>query len=248
LDNEYQHHIYVDTSITNIHLTKHNHMTNSVIKDPISKSYNTELPYLTREPLTASANKKAIILLHGVGSNEKDLFSLASQLPNEFYIISPRGPFILSVGRYAWYNVNFSTGKPVYNAEQEATSREIIRIFIQQIIDKYKLNEIYLGGFSQGAIMSYSIGLTNPSVVQGIIALSGRVLEEIKPLVKKDVDFQKLKVFVAHGEQDNTLSIHYAKQAKEYLENLGVQLSYYEYPIGHQISKELLHNLNDWLR
>ena len=114
--------------------------------------------------------------------------------------------------------------------------------------EKYNLDEVYLGGFSQGAIMSYSIGLLYPNEVAGVVAFSGRLLEEIKPLVKKDAYLQKLNVFVAHGVQDNTLPIHYARQAKDYIESLGIAVSYHEYPIGHQISSDVLQDLNDWFR
>jgi phospholipase/carboxylesterase len=223
-------------------------MTNTIIKETgNATSDSMVLQYLIRKPQIKPEKKKAIILLHGVGSNEQDLFSLSNQLPQDYYIISPRGPFTLGAGRYAWYNVDFTTGMPVYNATQEAFSREVIRTFIKQMKDKYSLDELYLGGFSQGAIMSYSIALAHSNEVQGVIALSGRILEEIKPLVEKEHYLQRLKVFVAHGLQDNTLPIHYARQAKDYLESLSVQLTYKEYPIGHQISNEVLQDLNSWL-
>jgi phospholipase/carboxylesterase len=224
-------------------------MTNTIINEPGNTTpEELVLQYLVREPQVTSVKNKAIILLHGVGSNEQDLFSLAGQLPLDFYIISPRGQFILGEGRYAWYNVDFSMGKPVYNSGQELSSREVITTFVEQVKEKYNLAEVYLGGFSQGAIMSLSIGLTHPKDIQGIIAFSGRLLEEIKPLIKKNNFLQQLKVFVAHGVQDNTLPVYYARQAKDYIESLGIPLSYHEYAIGHQISNNVLHDLNHWIR
>lgn len=223
-------------------------MANTIIKETNSTTADsTVLYYLVREPKVNSAKKKAIILLHGVGSNEQDLFSLASQLPDDFLVISPRGPFTLGAGRYAWYNVDFSTGKPIFDAAQELSSREIIGKFVAQVKQKYQVNEIYLGGFSQGAIMSYSIGLLDPKEVQGIISLSGRLLVEVRPLITKNGDLQKLKVFVAHGKQDNTLPIHYAREAKTYLEKLEVQLTYKEYELGHQINSTVIQDMNAWL-
>lgn len=217
-------------------------ISNTVITD------NPVLHYLIREPKTAAAKKKAIILLHGVGSNEQDLFGLADHLPADYYIISARGPYTLGPGRYAWYNVDFSTGKPVFDAKQEASSRAAIVKFIAQVKQQYHFDEIYLGGFSQGAIMSYTIGLTLPGEVKGIIAMGGRVLEEIKPTVKKSDALSHLKVFVAHGVQDGTLPIHYAREAKTLLETLDVPLSYHEYNMGHQINQDVLKDLNVWLR
>lgn len=232
----------------NTQLTKENEMINTSIKETkISTSDSLVLQYLIREPKLKSSKKKAIILLHGVGSNEQDLFSLANQLPEDFLIISPRGQFPLGPGRYAWYEVDFSTGKPVFNAQQEQSSREVIKKFVKQVKQKYHLDEVYLGGFSQGAIMSYSIGLTSPKEVRGIIVLSGRLLDEVKTLTGKSADLQQLKVFVVHGVQDSTLPIHYARAAKEHLQTLGVQLSYHEFNVGHQITQETLKELVKWL-
>ena len=223
-------------------------MSQATINDTSSSITNgLALQYLVREPKVKAARHKAIILLHGVGSNKQDLFSLAPQLPDDYWIIAPRGQFTLGAGRYAWYQVDFSTGKPVINAAQEASSREVIRVFVKEIKQRYGIEEVYLGGFSQGAIMSYSIGLTHPKEVKGIIALSGRILDEIKPLVKENADLQQLQVFIAHGVADNTLPIHYARAAKAYLGSLGVQLSYHEYEIGHQVNSAVVKDLQSWL-
>lgn len=224
-------------------------MTQSIINES-AEALQTDLAlsYLIKTPEQGSDNARAIILLHGVGSNEQDLFGLASQLPKDVYVIAPRGPLVVGANRYAWYNVDFSSGHPTINAEQETASRELIRNFIQEVKEKYSIDELYLGGFSQGAIMSHSIGLIHPDEVKGIISFSGRVLQEIRPLVQNDKHLHHLKVFLSHGVQDNTLPIHFAREAKEYLETLGVQLSYHEYPIGHQLSSEVLRDLNAWMK
>ena len=222
-------------------------MTSHTMKEDKATTDKPVLHYLIKEPKVKASKNKAIILLHGVGSNEQDLFGLAELLPEDCYIISARGQFTLAEGRYAWYNVDFSSGKPVYNAQQELSSRKVIGEFIDQVKSKYNLEEVYVGGFSQGAIMGYTVGLLNPKDVQGVIALSGRLLEEIKPVVTKNEDLQKLKIFIAHGIQDNTLPIGYARTAKSYLEGLQVQVSYHEYEMGHQISPAVITDLNSWL-
>jgi phospholipase/carboxylesterase len=223
-------------------------MTNTIIKETKNCiSDSLVLQYLVREPKVKSETKKAIILLHGVGSNEQDLFSVANQLPEDFIIISPRGQFTLDAGRYAWYQVDFSTGKPVFNAQQELSSRDVVKKFIGQVKQKYNLDEVYLGGFSQGAIMSYSIGLTYPTEVKGIISLSGRLLDEVRPLINKSDDMLQLRVFIAHGIQDNTLQIQYARDAKSFIEGLEVPLTYHEYQMGHQINGDVLNDLKSWL-
>jgi phospholipase/carboxylesterase len=207
-----------------------NALTGSTImaQTSVNENYTTEklaLHYLVRQPTVKTSTKKAIILLHGVGSNEEDLFSLADQLPGDYYIVAARGQYTLGAGRYAWYNVDFSTGKPIINARQELSSRELLKEFIGQLRQKYNLNEVYIGGFSQGAIMSYSVALTSPEQVRGVIALSGRVLESIQASVTKNEKLSHLKIFVAHGTQDGTLPVYYAQQAKGFLQTLNVSLA-----------------------
>lgn len=163
-------------------------------------------------------------------------------------VIAARGQFTLGTGRYAWYNVDFSTGKPVIDVEQELSSRAVIKQFIMQIKQKYTIDEVYLGGFSQGAIMSYSVGLTNPGLVKGIIALSGRMLEQIQTSVMSNPALSQLKVFISHGAQDGTLPVLYAQQAKTFLQTLHVSLEYHEYSIGHQVNAAVMKDLVTWLK
>lgn len=221
----------------------------SIMKPIKASDTTTILQYLVREPKIKSEHPPVLILLHGVGSNEADLFSIANQLPDKYLVISARAPISLGGNSFAWFQVDFSTGKPIFNIQQEENSRTTLIKFITQIKERYVVdsNEIYLCGFSQGGIMSYSIGLTRPDLIKGIAVMSGRLLEEIRNYIIKNHKMRQLKVFIAHGIQDNTLSIQYAREAKLYLENLGFQLSYHEYEMGHQINGAVLNDLNAWL-
>lgn len=219
-------------------------MNTDISKKPAD---NALLQYLIREPKAVAQKRKAIILLHGVGSNEQDLFGLADHLPDDFFIISARGQFESGSGRFAWYNVDFTSRKPVINPEQELSSRTVIRKFISKMKKNYRLEEIYLGGFSQGGIMSYSVGLGNPGEVHGVISFSGRILEDIQKSTTPGKEHKTLRVFLAHGIQDNTLPIHYARQAKSWLEKIGVDLTYREYEMGHQINQQVLTDMKKWL-
>ena len=208
------------------------------------------LQYLVREPKIKSAHPPVLFLLHGVGSNEEDLFSFANQLPGKYLVISARAPISLGGNSFAWYQVDFSAGKPVFNFQQEESSRAILIKFITQIKEKYSVdaNEIYLCGFSQGAIMSYNVGLTRPDLIKGIAVMSGRLLEEIKPLMSSKDQLQGLKVFISHGTEDNTLQVAYARQALAYLQSLNINPVYKEYQEGHGINSQMLADLINWLK
>lgn len=95
--------------------------------------------------------------------------------------------------------------------------------------------------------MSCSIGLLYPEKIKGVICLSGRILQEIRSDVKKENELLQLKIFLAHGTQDGTLPIAFAREAKIYLEQLQTKLSYHEYEMDHQISSDVIRELNIWL-
>lgn len=214
------------------------------------KDVPSALHYLVKHPKIENNKTPLIILLHGVGSNEKDLFSFADQLPDNFMVVSARAPFEIGHDSYAWYEVNFSDGKPVISKEKAEKSKNTIIQFIDELKEKYTFDDtqIYLCGFSQGAIMAYSVGLTHPDKIKGIAVMSGRLLEEVKPLIKPSAALKKLNVFISHGTNDNVLGIHYAKESNSYLKELGINPTFKEYPEGHTISNAMLTDLITWLK
>jgi phospholipase/carboxylesterase len=207
------------------------------------------LTYLVREPKIRAAKPPLLILLHGVGSNEKDLFSFADQLPDQFLVISVRAPITLDSNRFAWYQVDFSTGKPVFNKGQEERSRQLILDFIDQLNEHHSFDpaKVYLAGFSQGAIMSYSVALTHPEKVRGIAIMSGRLLEEIKPIIVSPIKLQQLSIFISHGTQDGMLTVQYARESLKFLESLNLNPTYKEYFAGHGINADMRFDLIAWL-
>lgn len=207
------------------------------------------LKYLYQAPRLAQDQPPLLILLHGVGSNEQDLFSLAAQLPAKYLIVSARGPITLGPESYAWYQVDFANGKPAINKEQAEKSRTTILEFIEQLKTKHQFDpqQVYLCGFSQGAIMSYSVGLTQPDKIKGIAIMSGRLLEEVGPLIKDSAQLSGLKIFVSHGTQDNVLGVHYATESVAYLKQKGLNPTFKTYPDGHTISAAMLKDLVGWL-
>jgi phospholipase/carboxylesterase len=207
------------------------------------------LHYLVRAPKVKTDKTPIIILLHGIGSNEQDLFSLADQLPDKFLVISARAPNEIGANRYAWYHADFSKDPPVVNKDEEEKSRGLIIRFIAQLKEHYHFDDkqVFLVGFSQGAIMSYSVGLTRPDVVKGIAIMSGRIPEEVRPLVAPGDKLKHLNVFISHGTNDKVLKISNARDAKSYLEKLGIHPAYKEYAAVHEINRDMLGDLVGWL-
>lgn len=198
------------------------------------------LHHFARPAAANVTNPPVLILLHGLGSNAKNFFSFSGIIPPEWLVISARAPFTYpnAPKRFKWYDLTFKNGERQTNYQQVEESRQLLLKFIEQVKKKYNVDEnrIVIGGFSQGAIMSYNIGLRTPEKVSGIASFSGIVLEKIKPEIKPQKAHQQLKAFVSHGEQDDRLPYSEALEAKNLLESLGVQATYSFDQAKHTIS------------
>ncbi|MFN0108981.1 MAG: alpha/beta hydrolase [Blastocatellia bacterium] len=192
-----------------------------------------------------------LLLLHGYGANEDDLFSLAPYLDERFFIVSARAPITLrGMGGYAWFNLAFTPqGISVDPAEVE-TARQTVHKFIGELIEAYDCdpNLVYLVGFSQGAMMSLAVALTYPGIAAAVVAMSGRLMPQtIQQIPDKDA-LIGLPVFVVHGTRDSVLPISHGRETSRNLSELPVDLSYREYEMGHEVSAESLEDITDWLR
>ena len=175
------------------------------------------LHYIVREPLLKTEQPPLLILLHGYGSNEQDLFSFAEELPKELLIISVRAPYEIGYGGYAWYAINFDNVNGKFSdLKQAKISLNKIAIFIDDIKTKYntKPNKTFLLGFSQGAILSYSLSFFYPNKVNHIIALSGYVNTELLPeKISKEIETD---YYSSHGIVDQVLPVDWARKSKKY--------------------------------
>ena len=208
------------------------------------------LEYLIREPKVKLDKNPLILLLHGYGSNEQDLFSFASELPEEYYVIAARAPYDLQYGSYAWYAINFDGDQNKFSDHVQAMqSRDLIATFIDELIQNYPIDakQVALLGFSQGTILSYAVALSYPEKVQRVIALSGYLNEEIIAPDYKNNDFSNLQMFVSHGSVDQVIPVSWAKKAPGILSSLNIPNTYQEYQVGHGVAPQNFADLKNWL-
>jgi phospholipase/carboxylesterase len=207
--------------------------------------------HLVREPKIKQGQHPLLLLLHGYGSNEEDLFSFAAQLPDKYLIISARAPYALPPYGNAWYAINFDADMNKFSDEVQAVeSRDLIAKFIDEIIEHYSVDKdkVTLIGFSQGAILSYAVALTYPEKIDRVLALSGYLNLEIidKDFSKKDLS--KLRFFVSHGIVDQIIPVEWARKAPEFLKGLGLDVEYHEYPVGHGVAPQNFYDMLNWLQ
>jgi len=207
------------------------------------------LVHLVRQPLIGAGTPPLLLLLHGIGSNEHDLYGLAPFLDKRFLIISVRAPNTLGPGSYVWFEVDFTPQGPVINPEQAEASHKALITFLKEAIKVYGANpkQVYLMGFSQGAIMSASIALIQPELVAGAVLMSGRIPPEIQSLIASSEELSGFPILVVHGTADRVLPINYGRASRELLSSLPVDLTYHEYPMGHEVSQASLSDVSAWL-
>ena len=208
------------------------------------------LKYQIREPKLLLDKNPLLLLLHGYGSNESDLFSFANELPDEYYVIAARAPYDLQYGSYAWYAINFDADQNKFSDHDQAIlSRDLVIKFIEELKIKFPIDptNITLIGFSQGSILSYSIALSYPNIVQRVGALSGYLNLGINIENYQNNDFTKLKIFSSHGTVDQVIPVEWARKTDPILQSLRINSNYKEYPVGHGVSPQNFFDLKDWL-
>ena len=205
------------------------------------------LVHLIKKPESLDSNTPVAFLLHGYGSNEEDLFSFASELPEEMCIISVRAPYDLQPYGHAWYAINFTADNEKFSDTNQAIeSRDLIANFIDEACAYYSLNKnkVTLIGFSQGTILSYAVALTYPEKVKNIVALSGYINEDI---VKVTGGYEHLDIYISHGTVDQVIPVSWANKAPDYLKKLHIKHCYKEFPVGHGVSPQNFYDFKSWL-
>lgn len=208
-----------------------------------------ELGYLARAPSQRAGKPPLLLLLHGVGSNERDLFGLATHLDRRFFVASARAPFAVGPEAFAWFQMTFNGDDPVHDPAMAEQSRRAVLSLIAALTAEHGLDpgRAYLGGFSQGAIMTTYVALTQPEAVAGVVAMSGRVLPEALQRRAPDDRLRGLPFLWVHGLADGVLPVRFGRAARDALAALPLDFRYEEFNMAHEVSPASLAAVSAWL-
>ncbi|MGE8203224.1 alpha/beta hydrolase [Heyndrickxia sp. NPDC080065] len=206
----------------------------------------TPMIYEIRRPKDIVPGKKypALFVMHGIGSNEHNILSLVNGLEDFFYIFSVRGHLSHGPG-FAYFTIQ-GYGKPHREVFDEGINK--LTTFIDYASENYPLdlNQIYLMGFSQGAIVSMTLALKFGNKIKGVVALSGYIPQFVKEEYKINLG-NHLSVFISHGEYDQVLPYEWGKENVDYFTKLGVPVTFKSYPVGHTVSENNLQDYQSWI-
>ena len=198
-------------------------------------------------PAATENPEGALVLFHGRGADENDLYPLLDFVDPEHRLVAatPRGPLSLPPGGAHWYIVR-EIGFPdreTFDASYRLTG-DWLAAFAEET--GVPPDRTVLGGFSQGAVMSYALGLgygrPRPAA---LIALSGFI-----PTVdgfELDLSRPLPPIAIGHGTYDPVISVEWSRRAKAELERSGAEVLYREYPLPHAVDPRYLSELSSWL-
>jgi phospholipase/carboxylesterase len=200
-----------------------------------------------RERPAAGDAEGLLILHHGRGADENDLLPLADVLDphHRLHVITPRAPLKLGGGHH-WYVVP-RVGYP----EQQTFASAYLQL--GELHDELWLRtgigpkQTVLGGFSMGAVMSYSLGLSGERPAPaGILAFSG-FIPVVEGWQASLADRQQLRAFVAHGRNDPVIEVEFARRAYGLLKDAGLAVEYHESDVSHRIDPTHIQLASGWL-
>jgi phospholipase/carboxylesterase len=203
--------------------------------------------HLLRPP--AAAPDGALVLLHGRGADEHDLYPLIDMLDPERRLlgVTVRGPLSLPPGGAHWYAVR-RVGYP--DSETFHSTYPSLAAWLDGVLAEHGIphERAVLGGFSQGSVMSYALGLgTGRPRPGGIMALSG-FIPEVEGFELDLGTAGGLPVAIGHGTHDPVIPVEFGRSARDRLESAGAEVTYRESPMPHAIDPAFLRDLPGWLR
>jgi phospholipase/carboxylesterase len=205
-----------------------------------------ELTYLTRP--AAGEPEGALVLFHGRGADERDLYPLLDALDPERRRlgVTPRGPLSFPPGGAHWYALH-RVGFP--DRETFLATYALASRWLDALADGTGIppERTILGGFSQGGVMAYALGLgrgrPRPEALVGLStfvpAVDGFEVDLAPPLPP---------VAIGHGVYDDIIAVSFGQAARELLEGAGAPVLYRESPLPHAIDPRFLEEIREWLR
>lgn len=182
-----------------------------------------------------------ILMLHGWTGDENSMWVFAPRLPRNALLVAPRGLFSTpGTPGYSWYP-KISQPLPWANDFQTAVER-LFETVSSHNFPEGDFSKLHIVGFSQGAALTYMMGIMNPQRVVSLAGLSG-FLPDGASVWLGSGRLNRLPVFIAHGSEDDRVPVERARTTVGLLEDAGAEVTYCEDNVGHKLSAKCFHGL-----
>jgi phospholipase/carboxylesterase len=196
---------------------------------------------ILRVSLPTVSNHKLCILIHGWNGDENSMQIFSSDVPENYVLIAPRAFYSTEEGGYTW--IPSLTRWAMVSENEDFPLKELVssaQRLLQAIPEWIKLldlniSEIELIGFSQGAALSYLLGLSSPNQFNKIISLAGFLPEGAGQWYQTS-NIKNKKILIAHGTQDEVVPVQKARDSAALLSQWGADVDYCEDKTRHTIS------------
>lgn len=200
----------------------------------------------------------SVIWLHGLGADGHDFASIVPQLhlpahlPLRFvFPHAPLRPVTINNGYImrAWFDIYSMQIDQRIDQAGMADSVNLLSQLIRNEHDKgMPAEKIILGGFSQGAVIALTAGLSYPQKLAGVIALSGYLPNATQVLMNKSQANQTIPVFLAHGVEDTVVPFALGQATAAVLEKHGILVAWHSYRMPHSVCATEVNDIAEWLR
>jgi len=205
--------------------------------------FGKNLSFISSSPEDDSLSLGVIFLLHGFGANMRDLVDIAPMInQKDFIYIFPNAPFEINSGfnqkAYSWFDFD--------NLNEIKESEKILENTIEESLGLFNIDKdkIYLGGFSQGGMMTMHADIIHQNLFSGLLILSSTIISQIDLNIDLSIN---PRVFLAHGVNDSIISINQGQETHRKLISKGLNVEYHEYEMGHQIIEKEIIDIKSWL-
>ncbi|MBN1994661.1 MAG: hypothetical protein JW953_18320 [Anaerolineae bacterium] len=213
------------------------------------ESTTSGLVHCVRLPQEASSAHPVpvIVMLHGWGGDESSMWLFKQVPPPNVAVVTPRAPLELKNSGYAW----FYRDDPLHLTDPESLLTAITKLedFLTSLSQLYPVDSsrLLLIGFSQGAAVANSLVMARPELVMGVALLLGMGFQ-LPGLIPQAISLNGLPVFIAHGTRDEIVPLSEAQQACETYTQLGAEVTYAEYNVGHKMHVQGIRDLRVWVK
>ena len=211
---------------------------------------DSPLKFLERPAVDSVPRRWLLVLMHGMGGNERDAFELVDQIPDCFHVLCVRAPVVIGPDAFRWFDFTLNAdGSRTIDQAQERSGRAQLAALVEQAARQLDVDagSVVLGGINQGGIMALSLLLTRPELVRAAMVLHSRLLPEVMPLIAPPEQLRGHQLWLSYTTSDEINPLKYAHQIRTEMAKLPVTCRYVEFPGTSELSDAESFEALEWL-